>query len=137
MVKANLKPTTVHCKDRLQGRKRESESATSHPCLRNCPMGFSGARNEKSSSASGSWGKRRAARSRAEPPSMSPLLTWGWSETPPSAHRVWGLVQTVPQPMRSRQPSPTGALQPSPKPWAPQQQLQAIPPPTCCFPNPA
>lgn len=40
----NLEPTTVHCKDRLQGRRGESEPATSYPCLRNCPTG-----NEKSS----------------------------------------------------------------------------------------
>lgn len=45
----NLKPTTVQCKDKLQGREGESEPPTSYPCLRNCPRGFSGASNEKSS----------------------------------------------------------------------------------------
>lgn len=38
-------------------------------------MGFSGARNEKISSAGGSWDKRSDARSQAEPPSMSPWLS--------------------------------------------------------------
>lgn len=78
MVKANVNPTTVHCKDRLQSRKHESESATSSPCLRNCPTDFSGARNEKSSQ----WqqGQKECwTRSQAELPSMSPLLSWGWS----------------------------------------------------------
>lgn len=40
----NLEPTTVHCMDRLQGRRGGSEPATSYPCRRNCPTG-----NEKSS----------------------------------------------------------------------------------------
>lgn len=123
MVKANLKPTTVHCKDRLQGRKRGSESVTSHPCLRNCPTGVSGARNEKSS-----WDKGIAARSQAHPPSLSPCSAGDGPEHLP-LHKGcggWCKPGLCPSPWGA---SPQiGAFQRSPKPWAPQQQLQAVPP---------
>lgn len=64
----NLKPTAKCCRDKIQGRKGESEPATSRPCLSKCRTGLSGARSEKNNqSTSGGWYKWSAARCRDEP----------------------------------------------------------------------
>lgn len=64
----NLKPTAKCCRDKIQGRKGESEPATSRPYLSKCRTGLSGARSEKNNqSASGGWYKWSAARCRDEP----------------------------------------------------------------------
>jgi len=138
----NWKPTTEHCRHKVQGRKGENKPCDIKSLPEEMPHSLRGARSEKSSRSTATATADTNGGlpdPRLSNPAMSPLMSWGWSsKTCRSTTVVLVTANRGCAPTHGAQATPTdGVCQPPKKLWAPRQQPHALPPPVGCFPNPA